>query len=150
MFLERAIDLEHAWKNFLKANCNSMFQTALLLSANARAAEAALADSINDLDLSNPPEKDSLAIWERAVMKRSIGARESRSPAEASMARSMLQPGLRSVIAIERCPRICFVLHLMLGYKAVFCARMLGIAESEIQSLMQRAVTQLCGIITPA
>lgn len=149
MLLKRAIDREHAWKSFFQANCDSMFQTALLLTANARAAEAALADSINDLDLSNPPGKDSLAIWERAMIKRSIGAHESRSATEVSMARSMLQPGLRSVIDIERCPRICFVLHLMLGYKTIFCAQMIVTPESEIRSLVQRAVIQLCGIITP-
>lgn len=129
ILLERAMNHEHAWKNFLQANCNSMFQTALLLSANAHAAEAALADSIDDLDLSSPPENHSLAIWERAVIKRSIGARESASPAGASITRSMLQPGLRTVIGIERCPRICLVLHLLLGYDAVFCAQMLGTAE---------------------
>ncbi len=150
ILLEGAMNHEHAWKNFLQVNCNSMFQTALLLSANARAAESALSDSIDDLDLSSPPENHSLAIWERAVIKRSIGARESASPAGASMARSMLQPGLRTVIGIERCPRVCFVLHVLLGYKAVFCAQMLGTAESETGILLRRAFTQLCGIITPA
>ena len=150
ILLERAMNHEHAWKNFLQVNGNSMFQTALLLSENAHAAEAALADSIDDLDLSSPPGNHSLAIWEGAVIKRSIGARASASPAEASMARSMLQPGLRPVIEIERCPRICFVLHVLLGYKAVFCAQMLGTAESEIGILLKRAVTQLCGTITPA
>ena len=150
MLLEHAISHEHAWKNFLQVNCSSMFQTALLLSADAHVAEAALADSIDDLDRSRPPEEHSLAIWERGIIMQSIGARKSASLAEDSMARSMLQPGLWPVIEIERYPRICFVLHVLLGYGAVFCAQMLGTAEDEIPTLLQSAVTQLCGIIRPS
>lgn len=150
MPLDRAISCEQAWKSFLQLHCNSMFQTALLLSADADVAEAALADSIGDLDLSKPPEKHSLAIWERAVMTRSIGARELASSAEGLMVRSMLQSGLWPVIELERYPRICFVLHVLLGYGAVFCAQMLGIAESEIQTQLEKALTQLCSITAAA
>lgn len=146
MLLDRLISHEQAWKNFLRVNCSSMLQTALLLSADLHVAEAALADSIDDLNFSRPPEEHSLAIWERAVVKRSIGARESASTAEDSTVRSMLQPGLWPVIEIERYPRLCFVLHVLLGYGAVFCAQMLGTAENEMPTLLQSAVTQLCGI----
>ena len=149
MPLDRTISYEQAWKSFLQVHCNSMFQTALLLSADAHVAEA-LAESIGDLDLSNPPGKHSLAIWERAVMTRSIGAREPASVEEGSMARSMLQSGLWPVIEIERYPRICFVLRVLLGYAAAFCAQTLGVAESEIQTLLQKALTQLCGITAAA
>lgn len=150
MPLDRAISYEQAWKSFLQGHCNSMFQTALLLSADTHVAEAALADSIGDLNLSTPPEKSSLAIWERAVMMRSIGAHEPASLEEGSMARSLLQSGLWPVIEIERYPRICFVLCVLLGYAAAFCAQTLGIAESEIQTLLQKAVTQLCSITAAA
>jgi hypothetical protein len=150
MPLDRAINYEQAWKSFLRVHCSSMFQTALLLSADARVAAAALADSIGDLDLSNPPEQPSLAIWERAVITRSIGAREPDSLDEGSMARSMLQSGLSPVIEIEHYPRICFVLRVLLGYAAASCAQTLGIAESEIQTLVQKALTSLCGITAVA
>ncbi len=150
MPLDRAISYEQAWKSFLRVHCSSMFQTALLLSADTRVAAAALADSIGDLDLSNPPEKPSLAIWERAVITRSIGAREADSLDEGSMARSMLQSGLWPVIEIERYPRICFVLRVLLGYAAASCAQTLGITESEIQTLVQKALTQLCSITAAA
>lgn len=146
MPLDCAISYEQAWKSFLQLHCSSMFQTALLLSADTHVAEAALADSIGDLDLSRPPEKSSLEIWERAVMTRSIGAREPASHEEGWIARSMLQSGLWPVIEIERYPRICFVLRVLLGYAAAFCAETLGTAESEIQPLLQKAITQLCSI----
>ncbi len=68
MPLDRAISDEQAWKSFLQVNCDSMFQMALLLSADTHVADAALAGSIGEMDLSKPPEKHSLAIWERAVM----------------------------------------------------------------------------------
>ena len=150
MPLDPAISYEQAWKNFSRAHCSSMFQTALLLSADTRVAAAALADSIGGMDLSNPPQKLSLALWERAVITRSIVAREPDSLDEGSMARSMLQSGLWPVIEIERYPRICFVLRLLLGYAAAFCAQTLGVAESEIQTLLQKALTQLCSITAAA
>lgn len=150
MLLEHPINHEGAWKAFLQANCNSIFQTALLVSADVGAAEAALTDGIDALDLSRPPEEQSLAIWERAVLQRSIAARTSALSAQASSLHCVLQPGLRTVIGIERCPRICFVLHILLGYQSAFCAQMLGTAESEIAILLQKAVSQLCGTGTPA
>ncbi len=150
MPLNCVISYEQAWKSFLQVHCSSMLQTALLLSADTHVAEAALADSIGDLDLSKPPENPSLAIWERAVITRSIGAREPDSLDAGSMARSMLQSGLWPVIEIERSPRICFVLRVLLGYAPAFCAQTLGIAESEIQTLLQKAFTQLCSIAAAA
>ncbi len=146
MPLDRAISYEQEWKAFLQVHCSSVFQTALLLSADGHVAEAALVDSISDLDLSNQPEIHSLEIWDRAVMTRSIAARERASLDEGSMARTMLQSGLWPVIEIERHPRICFVLRVLLGYSAAFCAQTLGIADSEVHTQLQKALTELCRI----
>jgi DNA-directed RNA polymerase specialized sigma24 family protein len=55
----------------------------------------------------------------------------------------MLQPGLRPIIQIERFPRICFVLRMLLGYSTVMCAQMLGVEENHVRMLFQMAALQL-------
>lgn len=38
------------WRAFFKTNCNALFQTALLLTANEVAAEVALTKAIGEID----------------------------------------------------------------------------------------------------
>lgn len=134
---------EQGWGDFFKANCNVVFQTALLLTADATAAETAVAESIDSLDISSPPEQRNLAAWEKAVVVRSIETSRLSSSAANSATRSMLHPGLLPVIQIERFPRICFVLRMLLGYSTALCAQILGVEESQVRMLFQIAAHQL-------
>jgi hypothetical protein len=136
-------DCEQAWTTFFKLNCNALFQTALLLSADADIAETVLVGSIDDLDFSKPPGTDDLAAWEKAVVVRSIETVDPASAAARAIARSVLQPGLWPVLQIERHPRICFVLRMLLGYTTASCAQILGIEECTIRTLLQTAIMQL-------
>jgi len=124
-------------------NCNALFQTALLLTADAVTAEVALAKSIEDFDISNSPGQTGVAAWERATAMRSIEIAQSSPSIPDPMTRTMLQPALQPIIEIERFPRICFVLRLLLGYTTALCAQMLGIEESGVRMLFQMAVIQL-------
>jgi hypothetical protein len=134
---------EQGWRDFFKANCNFVFQTALLLTADATVAEAAVAESIDSLDISGPAEPRNLADWEKAVVVRSIETSRLSSSTANSATRSMLQPGLLPVIQIERFPRICFVLRMLLGYSTALCAQMLGVEESHVRILFEMAALQL-------
>jgi hypothetical protein len=135
---------EREWREFFKVNCKALFQTALLLTADALAAETALAKSIEELDTCSSPGRTSLAAWKKAVVTRSIEAAQlSSCSAPDPLTRSILQPGLQPVIEIERCPRICFVLRMLLGYTTGLCAQILGMEESGIRMLFQTAVIQL-------
>ena len=100
---------EQEWRNFFKANCNALFQTALLLTTDAPTAEAAVAESIDALDMSSPPEQRSLTAWQKAVVVRSIETSQLSSSAADPVTRFTLQPALLPTIQIERSPRICFV-----------------------------------------
>ena len=131
------------WRVFFKVNCNALFQTALLLTADTVIAELALTKGIEELNISSSPGQTSLAAWERAVVIRSIETARLSSPAPDSMVRVMLQPGLQPVIEIERLPRICFVLRILLGYSTAVCAQMLGMEASGILMLFQMAAIQL-------
>jgi DNA-directed RNA polymerase specialized sigma24 family protein len=44
---------------------------------------------------------------------------------------------------IERLPRTCFVLRLLLGYSRRVCAHLLGIEESKVEALLQTAIDTL-------
>jgi hypothetical protein len=120
-----------------------VFQTALLLTADAFTAETALDKSIEDLKISSPPGQPSLGTWERAVVMRSIETPQVSSPEVDCTAPLMLQPGLRPVIQLERSPGICFVLRILLGYTTAACAQTLGTDEDVVRILFQMAVIQL-------
>jgi DNA-directed RNA polymerase specialized sigma24 family protein len=44
---------------------------------------------------------------------------------------------------IERVPRTCFTLRLLLGYPRRVCAQLLDIEESKIETLLQTAIDTL-------
>jgi hypothetical protein len=57
---------EQEWRDFFKINYNALFQTALLLTADAVIAEVALTKSIEDLDMAPSPGQTSEASrWYR-------------------------------------------------------------------------------------
>lgn len=133
---------EREWKDFVSVNGRAIFQIALLLSGGAHPAEDALIASIEDLDVSSPPGKDDLAVWQSAVVMRSVRTADWLAAADLG-ALSMLQPGLGLVMQIAGRSRICFVLQMLLGYTAASCAQMLDIDESGIPALLNEAVTHL-------
>lgn len=138
------------WKSFLDENSAAIFQTALLLTANPQRAESALIASIEGLDFSRQPQDDDLLIWQRAIVKLSIGTPFVPSHGEnGSAARPLLQPGLRFVMQVDRLPRICFVLQLLLGYTTDACADFLDLDESEVPVLVAEAVLQLQQMVVP-
>jgi DNA-directed RNA polymerase specialized sigma24 family protein len=55
----------------------------------------------------------------------------------------MLQPGLWPVLQIDRQPRVCFVLRMLLGYATSSCAQMLAIEEQVVKAALQNAILQL-------
>ena len=134
---------EQEWRDFFKTNWNALFQTALLLTADAATAEVALTKSIEELDMARSPGQTSLGAWKTTVVMRSIETVQRSASAPDPVTRLMLQPGVQPVIEIERSPRICFVLRMLLGYTNAFCAQMLGMEESDIRMLFQMAVIQL-------
>jgi hypothetical protein len=120
-----------------------MFQVALLLSADVYTAEDALLSSIDELEIGRAPRQRDLAAWQHAVAARSIATRTTEKSGVDMRYRSMLQPGLWPVMQIERLPRTCFVLRFFLGYSRRVCARMLGIEESKIETLLHTAIETL-------
>ena len=148
---------EREWRDFFRGNCNRLFQTALLLSADPQIAEKALIESIEDLDLSGPIGDNTRAVWEKAVVIRSLELHKlSSGPGVTGQAKanrgisvraisvqSMLQPGLWSVVQIERSARLCFILRMLLGYAITSCVQILGIEESRIYALLEMAAIQL-------
>lgn len=133
---------EREWMEFLELNSNAMFQVAMLLSADVYTAEAALLNSIDELEIRRAPLQGDLADWQHAVVARSIATRTTEKSGVDLLYRSMLQPGLWPVMQIERLPRTCFVLHLLLGYPRPACAQLLGIEESKIETLLQTAIVR--------
>jgi hypothetical protein len=117
------------WIDLFETNYNALFQTALLLTANAPRAEAALVKSIEELEVSNPFTQPDFRAWERAVVMRSIETPQVSCLDLDCKARFMLQLGLRPIIQLDRSPRICFVLRMLLGYTTAACAQMLGLDE---------------------
>lgn len=106
---------EQEWRDFFKINCNALFQTALLLTADAVTAEVALTKTIEELDMARSPAQTSLAAWRETVVMRSIETVQLSASPPDPRTRFMLQPGLQPVIEIERFPRICFVLRMLLA-----------------------------------
>jgi hypothetical protein len=127
----------------LKANLDSLFQTALLLTAEPETAEASVVSSLDGVDLSALPQEKAVAILKEAIVLRSVQSARLLSPSDTVNARSMLQPGLWPVLQIERQPRVCFVLRMLLGYATCSCAQMLAIEEQVVKVALQNAILQL-------
>ena len=134
---------EREWTDFLEVNSNAMFQLALLLSGDAYTVEVALLNSIDELEVTRQPRHGDLAAWQHAVVVRSIVTPAKQKSGVDLLYRSTLQPGLWPVMQIERLPRTCFVLRLLLGYPGPVCAQLLGIEESKIETLLETAIDTL-------
>jgi hypothetical protein len=134
---------QERWKELFQANLDTLFELALLLTADPQEAEANLAGVIDALDLSKQPEEDALAVIRTALVRQTIRSGGAISSAGAAGAQSMLQPGSLPVLQLERFPRVCFVLRMLFGYATSACAGMLGIDEGGVKMLLRVAVLQL-------
>jgi hypothetical protein len=141
---------EREWIDFLELNSHAMFQLALLLSADAYTAEVALLSSIDELEVTRPPRYEHFAAWQHAVVVRSIATAAKQESGVDLLYRSTLQLGLWPVMQIERLPRTCFVLRLLLGYPRPECAELLGIPQSKIERLLRTAIHMLRHTTTEA
>ena len=129
--------------DLFQPNFNSLLQLALLLTADPQAAEAHLETVIGNLDLSERRADEPLAVLQTAVARQSIESGGIVSVNGLAEARSLLQPGLLPILQLERLPRLCFVLRMLVGFATSACARMLGIDESSVRVLLGVAVLQL-------
>jgi DNA-directed RNA polymerase specialized sigma24 family protein len=114
----------------------------LLFSADSQEAEDSLAAVIGTIECSKETDEDALAVIQAALVRKIIGSSGIISPAEAVEARSMLQPGLQPLLKLERLPRVCFVLRMLVGFDTSACAQMLGIDEGGVKVSLRVAVLQ--------
>jgi hypothetical protein len=131
------------WKEFYRVNCDALFQTALLLSADPEVAEEALIAGIGSADASTPPGSDEFLVLQTAIVTHSIRNAGIKASANSSKARSMLQAGLRPILQLEGSSRVCFVLRVLLGCATSSCAQLLGMEEDQIKRLLRAAILQL-------
>jgi hypothetical protein len=143
MILPSKAVYQETWKDVFQANLSALFQIALLLTADSHEAEANLATVIRKLDFSKEIDEDALAVIHAALARKIIGGGGITSLSGAAEARSMLQPGLLPVLQLERLPRVCFVLRMLVGFDTSTCARMLGIDEGGVKVSLRVAVLQL-------
>jgi len=134
---------QERWKDLLQANLASLFELALLLTADPQEAEARLVGALDALDFSKQPDEDALAVLRMAIARQSTGTAGAVFPAGAVEARSMLRAGLLPVLQLKRSSRICFVLRMFFGYATSACAGMLGIDEGGAKTLLRVAILQL-------
>jgi hypothetical protein len=130
------------WGNLFTANLNSLFELALLFTADPHIAEVSLASAIDTIDISSQPDCGSLR---NAVAIHSIRNTGIDSSTEMIKACSMIRSALRPILHLERSPRICFVLRVMTGYATSACAGILGVDENAVILLFQTAILQLSG-----
>jgi hypothetical protein len=135
---------QQSWVAVLKANCNSFFQTALLLSADPKIAEAAVVAVVGELDMLFPPNEEDIGELHKTVAVNTIRRLGSQDSINTSQAQSILQRGLWPLLEVEQFPRICFVLGKLLGFAMSSCAQILGVEEVDVRALLQLALVQLC------
>jgi hypothetical protein len=131
------------WMAFIRANGAALFQTALLLSADAEIAESGMLAAVASVDISRPPAPDELFVLQRVVATQTLKRIRSNLDATSANARSLLQAGLWPVLELEQLPRICFVLCLLLGYTNSSCGQILGIQEETVRGLLRMVTRQL-------
>jgi hypothetical protein len=133
-------DYRQMWGALLTTNLNSLFELALLFTADPQMAEASLASCINSVDVSSQPDLKGL---QAAVALHSIGTEGIDSPTAIKKARSMTRSTLHPILQLERFPRVCFVLRMMSGYATSTCAGMLSIDDHAVRVQVRTAILQL-------
>lgn len=108
-----------SWMALLKSNCAALFQTALLLSADPQIAEASIAITIDNLDVSKAPRQDESSTLQETVAMHTLRMTEKAPVSRTVEAQPVLQSGLWPILRLEKFARACFVLRLLLGYLPV-------------------------------
>ena len=121
---------------------NRAFTTALMLTANAEQAEAAISNAIGSLDAGVSDEELFLAAVRAAVERKRCDS----GPGERERASSMLPPGLRRVPGLPLPLRHCFVLRILAGLPAAVCAQWTRLTTREVEQAAGRAAELLAGI----
>jgi hypothetical protein len=141
--LPQADNEQLSWMALLKSNCAALFQTALLLSADPQIAEASMAVTIDNLDISKAPRQDESSSLQKTVTMHTLRILETASFSRTVEAHSMLQSGLWPILQLEKFARACFVLRLLLGYSTSCCGQMIGIEQAAVETLLDTALLQL-------
>lgn len=119
------------------------FTTALMLTANAEQAEAAILDAIGGVDPGWASEEELFLAAVRAATERQHC---DSGPEEREGASSMLPPGLRRVPGLPLRLRQCFVLRILAGLPARVCAQWMHLTTREVEQAAGRAAELLAGI----
>ena len=118
--------------------------TALLLTASAERAEAAILEGHRVTDLDSTPGEALLGQAVNAAIK--VQSETSEQPLEdLERASSMLPFELRRVLHLQPALRQCFVLRFLMGLPREVCARLLRL---EIRQVDERARTALLELPT--
>ena len=107
---------QERWKDLFQANLASLFELALLLTADPQEAEARLVGALDTVDFSKQPDEDALPVLRMAIARQSTGTDGAVSSAGAVEARSMLRAGLLPVLQLER-SQVDMTLHMPLNPK---------------------------------
>jgi hypothetical protein len=141
--LPQADSDQFSWMALLKSNCAALFQTALLLSADPQIAEASIAVTIDNLDISKAPRQDESSSLQKTVAMHTLRIQETASFSRTVEAQPMLQSGLWPILQLEKFVRACFVLRFLLGYSTSCCAQIIGIEQAAVEASLDTALLQL-------
>ena len=131
------------WTAFLQAHVDGLFQTALLAAADPELAEESVAKSFDAVDIARLPAADDFTVLQTAVIIHSLRSSDAMQSGKRSLARVLLQPDLWPILEIERPPRFCFILRVLLRNASSSCAQILGTDEDGVTLLLRAGVLQL-------
>ena len=119
------------------------FRTALLLTASAERAEAAILEGIRVIDPFDVSDQSLL----RETITASITAKiHGEQVEESEQGSSWLPLDLRRVLRLSRNLRHCFVLRVLVGLPREACALMLQTGTQQIDKLVCDSVQALAGL----
>jgi DNA-directed RNA polymerase specialized sigma24 family protein len=133
--LQREDDLQHTLRR--------AFFVALLLAANAEAAESAVLEAIQLWNSADEPAEALFRKAVRAVLNRPIQRSCQGDIFEA--AASLLPASLRGILRLPPLVRQCYVLRLLVGFSQQSVARLLDLSADEVSQHMCVAVQRLAG-----
>jgi len=119
------------------------FTTAVMLTANAEQAGAAILEGIGMTDPSLASDEELFLAAVRAAVEHK---RCDAGPGQRQRASSMLPQGLRAVPGLPLRLRHCFVLRILAGLPAAVCAQWMHLTTSEVERAAGRAAKLLAGI----
>jgi DNA-directed RNA polymerase specialized sigma24 family protein len=140
VLLENA-ELPMTEESEMRETVDSAFITALLLSGDAKLAEAAALESIERMD---PDDESGEELFQR-VLKTAInrGRILVQHPKQMEPALSMLPIELQRVLLLPQYPRKCFVLRVLLGLSSDRSAELLGSEPSQVDQGACSALAEL-------